>query len=286
MNLKEIDKKFNELLKTNRNNIEIINYIESHYITVLYEMTKRNTRLLKLKASHINSLSDQVSELVIDTIETVERKFIDDPKSFKGNSAFSTYLFGILKNKVNENRRVEYPKKIQREGSIAMELYNTVVVKDMDYNTALNLVKNRYNITNYEFNRIYNICIEFKIREQEKSHVREFILPISYDNFLESGCETVCDNSVENEFFSDIEKNEVNKLDKKLRENIKKLPIVQQKLVEERFFGKGKTFKELEENLNITNASYELKKSLKSLRLILSSDIEEISLNINSIIKE
>jgi DNA-directed RNA polymerase specialized sigma24 family protein len=99
---------------------------------------------------------DRVRTVAIDAIETIARAIESGELRFRGESRFSTYVFGVVKWKTREALDTDgyVPKEVRDLGSAAIELFKALAFDRLDARTAVGLVSHRTDLSEAELQRL------------------------------------------------------------------------------------------------------------------------------------
>jgi len=211
------------------------------------------------------NFSEDVAEIVTNTMEDLIGKLRCGIIPFKSGSRFSTFLWGMIRNKVNDKYRIYYPNRIESLGPVACELYKLILIQNVEVKTAITECQQNHSVNFKQLEQWSKIIESF--REDSNNRMAKQGNPppsASYEQIIENT------KIKEPEYIEDIhEKLEKQERSIQLRHAVELLNEPEKTAIKG-FYYEGKTFKEIEkENTHIKNAQYEVRKGEKQIRKIL-----------------
>ncbi len=259
-----INKGFLALWTTKAGNPVVADYIRNNYFVLAYSYA---ATVLKNKVSR-DKLEDEVSELVLDTMNDIIVAAENGTLSFKGKAAFSTYIFSALKRKRSDKKRIYYPSEIKRRGVYAVEVYHLLLIKKYSNAEIILNMRNRFHLTEEEVTEYIHLSYSYTEKENNRISDRKQNVVDSYDRILEESPqkEKGTLSSVQSDFFK---KQDLDLLE----EAISSLNSTEKDIIEGHFLdNRWGNIKEMETELKLKNGVYEIKKAKGKLKSVLEDD--------------
>jgi len=210
-----------------------------------------------------------VPDIVTDVMGDFIGKLRDGVIPFQAKSKFSTYLYGVVNNKVRSKFKIEYPTEIKRLGSAALYLYDLVLIKDYEYKLAVDECFQMFNINRTQLKEWLPVIEKYRDRSNDHKVSRGQVpLEYSYSHCGESDEST---DFWEPSYIDDIPgKLEDKEITNQLNHALNLLNDSEYAVIVG-YYLDGKSFNQLKkENPHIKNIQYEVRKGEKSLRSFMN----------------